>query len=388
MSENNLHLDPFPHYARMRVASPVYFQPERKVWEVYGYHDIQTVINDHATFSSDVFGGDKSKQSMVMMDPPRHTQIRKLVSRAFTAQAVADLETRIEAITHDLLDEVIGAGRMDLISDFAFPLPVTIIAELLGVPATDRDRFKHWSNASVLIAAAKIKGQQVEPRHLEALGQFMQYLERLAEDRKRAPRNDLASSLVAANIDGESLTIDEVTNTCRLLLVAGHETTTNLIGNAVYTLLEHPAALAQLRAEPELLPSAIEEVLRYRSPVQFVGRITTRDVELGGQRIQAGQRIVAFVGSGNRDGEAFPNPDLFDITRSPNRHLSFGHGIHFCLGAMLSRLEARIALQAILNRLPELRLEDGARVEQPASNTVFGLARLPLMFTPPGKHAG
>lgn len=374
---------PYPHYAKMRATSPVFFNSERNVWEVYGYHDIQTVLGDPTTFSSDYYSaaGTPELQTMVSMDPPRHTQFRKLISRAFTTKMVATLEPRIQVICHKLVDRVASAGQMDIMADFAFQLPVTVICEMLGLPITDRDKFKQWSIPAVKISERVIRGQAPEPYMLEAVAELTQYLEALALERRRQPGADLISGLATASVDGESLTIQEITSTCRLLLIAGFETTTNLIGNAVYLLLAHPDALAQVRADSELLPSVIEEALRYHTPFQFFARIATRDVELGGQLIRAGQHVTVFNGSGNRDAAVFSNPDRFDITRIPNRHLTFGHGIHYCLGAILGRLEAKVGISTLLQRLPDIRLDETATIERLPSVVLFGLHKLPARFT-------
>jgi cytochrome P450 len=368
----------------MRTDSPVFFNVERNVWEVYRYHDIQTVLGDPVTFSSDYYGaaGRPELQTMVSMDPPRHTQFRKLISRAFTTKMVAALEPRIHAITHELVDRVADCGRMDVISDFAFQLPVTVICEMLGLPLSDRDRFKQWSVPAVKISERVIQGQAPEPYMLEAVAELMQYLETLAIERRRAPGEDLISGLATASVDGDSLSIQEVTSTCRLLLIAGFETTTNLIGNATYLLLSHPDALAQVRSDAGKLASAIEEAVRYHTPFQFFARIATRDVELGGQLIRAGQHVIVYNGSGNRDAAAFSDPDRFDIAREPNRHVGFGHGIHYCLGAVLGRLEAKVGITTLLQRLPDLRLDEENPVERLSSTVLFGLHRLPVRFTP------
>jgi cytochrome P450 len=362
----------------MRANSPVAFNPELGVWEVYRYHDIQTVMGDPATFSSNL----SQLQTLVFMDPPRHTQLRRLVARAFTTKVVSDLEPSIHAITNGLLDTVADKGELDVAADLAFPLPVTVIAELLGLPASDRDRFKAWSVPAIRAAEMEIQGQIPEQHLLDAVGELEAYLDHMVIERERQPRSDLISGLVTATVDGERLTREEVISTCRLLLIAGFETTAHLIGNATHLLLRHPQALVQVRANEELLPSAIEEALRYHAPFQFFARIATRDVELGGQTISAGQQVMIFNASGNRDEAAFSEPDAFDVTRTPNRHLSFGHGIHFCLGAGLGRMEARIAIGALLRRFPDLRLHDTKPVLPQSSIVQYAWKSLPVQFTP------
>jgi cytochrome P450 len=375
-------MNPYPHYAHMRATSPVHFNATLGVWEVYGYHDIQTVLGDAKTFSSDLSDG----KMMVFMDPPRHTQYRRLVARAFTSKVIADLEPGVQAITDALLDRVQAHGRMDLVKELAFPLPVTVIAELLGLPAADHDKFKQWSIPAIRAAEMELMGQVPAPEFVQAVDELDAYLAHLIDQRRDSPRQDLVSGLLAAEVDGEKLTLQEVASTCRLLLIAGFETTTNLIGNTLQLLLAHPEALAQLVADPGLLPSAIEEALRFNTPFMFFARRATRDVELGGHLIKAGQQVMTFNASGNRDEAAFPNADTFDIARTPNRHLSFGHGIHYCLGAGLGRLEARVAIATLLRRFGGLRLDERQAAEPLQSFVLFGFSSLPVRFEPARAH--
>lgn len=370
-------IDPYSHYAHMRATSPVHFNAALGVWEVYGYHDIQTVLGDAKTFSSDLSDG----KMMVFMDPPRHTQFRRLVARAFTTKVIADLEPGVQAITDALLDRVADNGRMDLVTDLAFTLPVTVIAELLGLPAADHERFKQWSIPAIRAAEMELMGQVPAPEFVQAVDELDAYLADLIAARRDRPANDLVSGLLAAEVDGERLTLQEVASTCRLLLIAGFETTTNLIGNTLQLLLAHPEALARLRADPALLPSAIEEALRFNTPFMFFARRATRDVVLGGELIRAGQQVMTFNASGNRDESAFPHADRFDITRTANRHLSFGHGIHYCLGAGLGRLEARVAIATLLRRFEGLRLDEGRAAEPLSSFVLFGFSSLPVRFS-------
>jgi cytochrome P450 len=369
-------MNPYPHYAHMRATTPVHFNETLGVWEVYGYHDIQTVLGDAKTFSSDLSDG----KMMVFMDPPRHTQYRRLVARAFTSKVIAELEPSVQAITDELLDRVEHAGRMDLVADLAFTLPVTVIAELLGLPAADRDRFKQWSVPAIRAAEMELMGQVPAPEFVQAVDELDAYLAELIAKRRDSPRQDLVSGLLAAEVDGERLTLQEVASTCRLLLIAGFETTANLIGNTLQLLLSHPKVLAQLVADPELLPTAIEEALRFNTPFMFFARRATRDVMLGGHLIKAGQQVMTFNASGNRDESAFPNADTFDITRAPNRHLSFGHGIHYCLGAGLGRLEARVAIATLLRRFSGLRLDERNAARPLESFVLFGFSSLPVRF--------
>jgi cytochrome P450 len=368
--------DPYAHYAHMRATAPVHFNPALQLWEVYRYDDIQAVLADPATFSSDI----SALQTMATMDPPRHTQLRRLVARAFTSKLIAALEPGVRSITAGLLDRVASGGRMDLIADLAFPLPIAVITELLGLPAEDRAMFKQWSIPAIKAAELELQGLAPEPEQVEAVAKLEQYLEALVLARKQSPREDLVSGLATAEVDGERLTMQEITSTCRLLLIAGFETTANLIGNTAQLLLAHPQSLADLRREPALIPSAIDEALRFHTPFQFFMRRATRDVTIGGQAIAQGQLVLTMNASGNRDESAFERAGEFDIRRTPNRHLSFGHGIHYCLGAGLGRLEAKVAIESLLARFPQLALDDSAPTPL-QSVVLFGWSRLPVRMT-------
>lgn len=380
--EDEPSLNPFPHYERMRESAPVFQDEQSGSWHVFRYADVERVLSDHGTFSSR-FGGDDPSEagqlfaaSLVTTDPPRHRQLRSLVSQAFTPKAVEALAPRISTLTEDLLDKIVSAGTADLIEDLAYPLPVIVIAELMGIPAEDRDRFKHWSDVIVSQTQSGVPNADQSTTNRE----MAEYFLALIEHRRSLPGNDLISNLLLAEIDGQKLSVAELLGFCSLLLVAGNETTTNLIGNAVLCFTETPGITERFRAEPALLPQAIEEVLRYRSPVQSMYRVTAADTALGGVPIPAGAPLVAWIGSANRDERQFDHAEQFDVDRGPIRHLAFGHGIHFCLGAPLARLEARIALQAILARLPGLTLAPGSRLQRMDSTIVYGLKELPVRW--------
>ena len=317
--------------------------------------------------------------SILQMDPPRHRQLRNLVSQAFTPRIVAQLEPRITAITNELLDHVAAAGEMDVVRDLAYPLPVTVIAELLGIPVELREDFKRWSDAIV----AGDEGQSEEER--KALFQQVQgmysYFTQVLEERRQHPQNDLVSALLAASVDGQRLSDMELLGFCGLLLVAGNETTTNLLGNMLLCFDENPGVVERLRTNRALVPGAIEETLRYYSPVRAMTRITTTETMLGDQRIGPDQMIVAWISSANRDEAEFLDPDRYDIEREPNRHVAFGRGIHFCLGAPLARLEAKVALNLMLDRLPGRWQVTDLPLEMIKSFIVFGAKQLPMTWS-------
>jgi cytochrome P450 len=375
MSNNILEeqtLDPFPFYSTMRQSQPISYNQQQDVWTAFRYADVEQVLNDYKLFSAE-----RDRQttetppSILFMDPPRHRQLRTLVSQAFTPRSITQLSSRITDIVTQLLDQVAPAGQMDIISDLAYPLPVIVIAELLGIPPEDRVRFKQWSDAVVDTLASDDIGPRPEMDEY-----FLQIIAR----RRECPQDDLISALLDAQVDGEHLTPAEIISFCVLLLVAGNETTTNLIGSALLCLDDFPEAMEALRAEPTLIPSAIEEVLRYRSPVQFTGRLAIADTLVGGQRIKAGQLVRVVLGSANRDEAQFPNADTFDIRRSPNRHLAFGHGIHFCMGAPLARLETKIALTLLLERFRDIQRFREVALERVSSPVMYGVKRLPMAF--------
>ena len=372
-------LDPFPQYERMREAAPVFHDEQSGSWHVFRYDDVQRVLSEHASFSSRMGGDDPSEtgqlfaSSLITTDPPRHRQLRSLVTQAFTPKAVDALTPRISELTDELLEGIASLGTADLIEALAYPLPVIVISELMGIPATDRDRFKQWSDVIVSQTRTGAAMADHQATNAEMTGYFLD----LIEQRRSRPGNDLISNLLAAEIDGQKLSVAELLGFCALLLVAGNETTTNLIGNAVLCFTEVPGTIERISKEPSLLPQAIEEVLRFRSPVQSMYRVTVSDTTLGDVEIPAGAPVVAWIGSANRDERQFERPAEFEIDRGQIRHLAFGHGIHFCLGAPLARLEARIALEAALARLPGLSLAPGARLERMDSTIVYGVKTLP-----------
>jgi cytochrome P450 len=365
-------LNPFPWYRHMRETNPVSYNDEYGSWSVFRYNDVLKVLTDYNIFSSQYMGEQQPiAMSIINTDPPRHRQLRSLATQAFTPRRIAQLEPRITAIVNELLDKVQPTGKMDVIDDLAYPLPVIVIAEMLGIPPEEREQFKYWSDE--LIGESNTSGDNPQM-------EMGRYFYQMIEQRRQEPKNDLITALLDAQIDGEHLNMMELLGFCILLLVAGNETTTTLLGNALLAFTDHPEAMEELRARPELLPDAIEEVLRYLSPVKSMYRMAIKDTELGGKQIKEGDFIVAWIGSADRDEEQFPNADQFDIHRSPNRHLAFGHGIHFCLGAPLARLEAKVALGIMLERLPNIQRERSIPLQPSSSHILQGVKHLPITF--------
>jgi cytochrome P450 len=365
-------------FEEMRVHYPVFQDERTHLWQVFRYEDVLAVLTDYSRFSSQAydFTGGFLQNTLIAKDPPDHRKLRNLVNQAFTPRAVARLSDRITQITQELLDEVRLQGKMDVVSDIAFPLPAKVIAELLGVPSEDWNIFQRW--ARVDSSDTAISRQEAGRSMRE---EMFNYFSVLLEERRRAPREDLISSLSVAEVDGERLSEPELLSFCTLLLAAGPETTKNLIANAIVCLTDHPASMERLIREPALMPTAIEEVLRYLPPVWFLFRQTRADVELAGQHIPANQLVLAWTASANRDPARFPDPDRFDIEREPNRHLAFGHGIHFCVGAPLARLEARIALPMMLQQLKDIQRVEGVPI-MVRSGIVFVIRSLPVTFQP------
>lgn len=386
--------NPYPIYRQLRSFDPVHWEPSFNSWIITSYADVLSVLRDPR------FGAERSPsieqltewgipetyplfqmlhRMMLMQDPPNHTRLRGLVNKAFTPRVVEGMRSRIQQLVDELLDKVEPAGRMDVIRDLAVPLPTVVIAIMLGVPHEDRDQLKKWSSDfAVFIGAFSIPADELM-RIQQSMAEFMEYFRgKIAEARKN-PKDDLLSAMAHAEEQGDMLSEDELLANCVLLLAAGHETTTNLIGNGTLALLRNPDQKEKLQADPSLIVSAVEELLRYDSPVQLTGRVTKEEVELGGKRIGKGQEALVIMGAANRDPERFPDPDRLDITRQDNRHLSFGQGPHFCLGAPLARLEGQIAISTLLRRMPNLRLEtEELRWQQ--TQALHGLKALPVIF--------
>ena len=348
--------DPYAVYRRLRDKDPIHRMRLVDAWVLSRYEDADAMLRDHDRFSAeDRRFHDAGLTTMLDIDPPDHTRLRALVSRAFTPRSVSRWHERVQEIADRLLDAAAGRDRIDLIAALGYPLPVTVIAEMLGVPAEDMDRFERWSNDIALIVEPILTPAQVENVR-RASEELFAYFETIVEERRRKPRDDLVSVLLAAEEEGDRLTHEELLSTMLLILVAGNETTRNLIGNGMLALLRHPDQLQRLRDDPGLLEPAVDELLRYDSPVQLDGRVIREDVEMGGKRLRAGQKVIALLGAANRDPAAFENPDALDIGRKGKSHLSFGRGIHYCLGASLALMEARIAFRGLLDRFPSIQL--------------------------------
>jgi cytochrome P450 len=361
-------------FAQMRAEDPVFCQPgidgETMLWFVTRYDDAVAVLLDDERFVRDpalaltpeeleALHGDMPEalafidRHMLNKDGAEHRRLRKLVTKAFTPRMVEQLRPRIEEITEELIDAVEPRGEMDLIDDFAFPLPITVIAELLGIPVADRDSFRRWSNAIMTPALIPEDVEQFKVM----IGEFVAYLRELFERRRSTPGGDLVSALLQIDEGGDTLSEEELSSMVSLLIIAGHETTVGLIGNAVLALLQHPEHRAELEREPARISHAIEELLRFDGPVErTLSRWAATDVELGGQTIRRGEGVIVILGSADRDTSRFPDPDTLDFGREDVKHIAFGRGSHYCLGAPLARLEAEVALTTLLRRLPCLRL--------------------------------
>jgi cytochrome P450 len=387
------HEDFFAWLEDRRAHGQVHLDDKQQCWQILGHPETSAILSDPARFSSDLSALQPDQEDFVLfqrgnfvrMDPPQHRKLRTLVSQAFTPKVVAALEPRITELTMQLLDR--AGERFDLIDALAYPLPVIVIAELLGIPTSDQGLFRSW--ADVLVgqevdpeqALTEIRDEQMAalvPAMREMNAYFLDYI----RSRRANPGEDLTSKLVTAEVDGVHLTDEEIVGFVGLLLLAGHITTTATLGNAILTFQEHPHAAAEVRADPTLLPAAIEEILRLRTPFPRLGRLTTVDTEVGGVRIPAGQVVVPWLAAANRDARVFTDPDRFDIHRKPNPHLTFGHGIHFCLGAPLARLEAKVALRLLLQRYQDIEVATDEPVEYRSPWTMIAVARLPLVVRP------
>jgi pimeloyl-[acyl-carrier protein] synthase len=362
--------NPYPLYQRLRTEAPVHWDPFLHTWVVTRYADVVTVLT---TFSANRATTPEQMQAMklealaplaqvmvkqlIFLDPPAHTRLRRLASAAFTPRRVEGLRVHIQQIVDDLIDAVEPNRHIDVIEDLAYPLPAIITAEMLGVSPADRDQLKLWSaDFAEVLGNFQHNPDRMEQVMSSLLG-MQGYYTKALQDHREHPRDDLMGALLAAEMDGDRFTDEEIIANCILIMVAGQETTTNLIGNSMLTLLRHPDQLAWLRADLTRIPVAVEELMRFESPSQITARVAQEDMELGGKLIRQRQAVIALVGAANRDPERFPDPDTLDLARQDNRHVAFGWGSHFCFGAPLARLEGQIALATLLKRIPQPTLD-------------------------------
>jgi hypothetical protein len=393
--------NPYPIFDQMRSNDPIFWSAENSYWILTRYSDIASLIQNE-NLSSNRIGAhagrmpDEAKKHfrpfftavsswMLMIDPPDHTRLRGLVNKAFTPRVVENMRGLVQRLVDDMLAARMNQGRMDIMTDLANPLPATVIAELLGVPATDQRKFKTWSDDIALalsgIDTAGTKDElfalyELAQKSFLALSDY--FMERVVELR-RNPQENLLSALAQAEEQGDRLTEDELFANCVLLMIAGHETTTNLIGNGILALLQNPGQREALSSNPDLIVSAVEELLRYDSPVQKMGRIALADIHVAGKQIKKGELVCFSFAAANRDPEQFQSPAQLDITRKPNRHLAFGHGLHYCVGAALARLEGQIVINSVLRYLPDLELAN-EKLEWHRNFTLRGLKSLPVVF--------
>jgi cytochrome P450 len=369
--------DPFPVYAWLRDHDPVHWSRTFKGWVVTRFADVIEIFNQPTRFSSDRFRkideryasrrpavkavGDILAQWLVFRDPPDHDRLRTLLQKAFTPRTLEQSRGQIQATVDVLLDAVAGQGRMDFVRDLAFPLPATVIATLLGVPTGDIEAIKRWSDRLAAYLGGSVDERDNFTEASAGVSELVDYFRSLLRARDRAGRDDLMSHMLRAEHEGDRLSRDEVVANCVLLLFAGHETTTNLLGNGLFHLLRHPAQLAVVRDDPRRTPGAVEELLRYDGPVPATIKIATEDVAWHDRTIRRGDMVLPFMAAANRDPRQFPDPDALDVGRRVERHVAFAWGLHFCLGAWLARLEAQLTLDAVLARLPGLRLAEAPR---------------------------
>lgn len=406
----NQRFSPFEFYSSMRKNNPIVFDEKNEQWGIYSYNDIEKIIKDPVKFSSKLgpfkvpqeYQENINRPTVLNSDPPYHRKLRSIIDTTFVPMKIAKLESRIENITNDLIDKIFEKydSTMDLITEFAYPLPATVIADLLGVPSKDQDIFRKWADDIVSLEITNDDDIDSIKKVDKTVADMDIYFSKLIENKKKTPTDDLISHIIRAKVDGQTLSEKEILSFCGLLLNAGHITTVNLIGNLVFSLLENPQEFKRLKENQNaLIKHAIEETLRYRSPVQFLARTANTDVtlsELRGkteqtlekEKIMKGQTMILFLGSANHDETVFTEPEQFDITRKNLRHLAFGAGIHFCVGAPLARLEAQIALKMILKRFEDLQFDFDysdrhdlyTKIGTLKSSFLLGLSHLQLRF--------
>ena len=379
------HEDPYPLYARLRAEAPAYRNEELGFWALSRHADVLQGFKDWQHFSNrngvsldlDAFHANaETTMSFLAMDPPRHDRLRALVSRGFTPRRIAELEPSVRAMAARFLDACIETRDCDFIRDFAGKLPMDVISEMLGVPEADRATLRTWAD---LVVHREEGVRELPATAAQSALRMLHYFTEMIADRRKHPRDDLTGALLAAEIDGDRLDDREIIGFLFLMVVAGNETTTKLLGNALYWLWRNPSERDRLRADPALVPRWVEETLRYDNSTQALARLVVQDVELHGQKLRAGDRVVLLVGAGNRDERVFPDADRFDLLRDTSASLAFGQGVHFCLGASLARLEGRVALEEIWKRIPHYEIDPAGLVRVHSVN-VRGFSALPIGF--------
>lgn len=387
--------DPYSAYDLLRTHDPIYFFEPWGVWLVTRHADVVAILKD-SRFSVRRFNPrrlgpnppeatrkvfEAFDQQMISNDAPAHTRLRGLVTKAFTPRVIESMRPRIQQVVDGLIDAVIGTGRMELIHDFAYPLPVTVVAEMLGVPTGDRADFKRWSDQAVIFLDGGTTLEQDEEM-LASLGELADYFGPRIAEARRNPADNLLTALAMAQEGSDALTEEEIVSNCLLLLAAGHETTTNLIGNGLLALLNDGAEMERMRTDPSLIATGVDELLRYDSPVQWTDRIAKEDIEFEGRVYKKYQNVHLGLGAANRDPAQFANPSKLDVGRRDNRHVAFGFGPHFCLGAALARLEGQLAFETLLRRLPNMKLATST-IARSGNHAFRRLDSLPITFDTP-----
>jgi hypothetical protein len=381
------HEDPYPTYRRLRAEAPVYWNEELGFWALSRHADVLAGFKDWEHFTNtggislevgELSADSTAVLSILAMDPPRHDRIRALVSKGFTPRRVAELEPSVRALAVRYLERARDTGRMDFVADFAGRIPMDVVSEMLGVPESDRDELRGWSD-TILHREEGVRG--VPPEGVAASGRLLRYFVDVVAARRRKPGDDLASALCAAELDGEKLSDKDIIAFLYLMIIAGNETTTKLLANAVYWLQRHRTARKEVTESPGLVPSWVEETLRFDNSTQLMARSVTNDFTYQGHAMRRGQKVLLLIGSANRDEQVFESPDVFDVHRDTSQHLSFGRGTHFCLGAALARLEARVSLEEVLRRIPDYEIDE-ARLVRVHSTNVRGFASVPMSFGP------
>jgi cytochrome P450 family 142 subfamily A polypeptide 1 len=375
--------DPGPKYEWMRKHAPVYFDAGNGVWGLASYEAVVSASKDPSTFSS--AGGIRPDSGpipmMIDMDDPEHWQRRKLVNKGFTPKRVRDSEQKIRSVCDEIIDLVCEQGECDFVRDIAAPLPMIMIGDMLGVAPEDRDDLLRWSDDMVSAQSGNATDEQYM-KAMQAMDGYRGFCEHAVAARQAQPTDDLMSTLVHAEVDGDRLDPDEVLHESLLILVGGDETTRHVVSGGMEQLLLHPDQRKQLLAEPSGIPTAVEEMLRWVSPIKNMNRAVTRDVEFSGQQLREGDQVLLMYESANRDESVFADPFAFDITRDPNHHLAFGFGAHFCLGNALARVELKVMFERLLARLPDLELATADSLPRRPSNFIVGFEEMPVRFTP------